>query len=144
MLQGVLRVEASRLSPARVALRLIPRHPGHALPTGDLFRRLELSAEALGPDRMVLGNAVRYLARHFELKRMHGGRNLVIDDRLRDEPITVELDVGAAGEGRLIAWRVAYQRVGHPEASGDEDAEIEGEVVLASGDLPPTPPHAPP
>jgi hypothetical protein len=32
---------------------------------------------------------------------------------------------------------VAYQRVGHPEGVGDEDAVLEGEVPLASGVLPP-------
>jgi hypothetical protein len=65
------------------------------------------------------------------------GRFLVSDDRLRDAPVTVELDVGPEGAGRPVAWRVAYQRVGHPGASGDEDAVIEGEVPLASGELPP-------
>jgi hypothetical protein len=137
LLLGSLRAEARREGPTRITLRLAALRPGHALPTGDLFRRLELSAEALGPDGMVLGSGTRYLARHFELRRGHAGRRLVSDDRLRDEPVTIELDVGEEGQGRAIAWRVAYQRVGHPEGVGDEDAVLEGEVPLASGVLPP-------
>jgi hypothetical protein len=137
LLREALRAEARRLGPTRIELRLTPGRTGHALPTGDLFRRLELSAEAVGPDNMVLGSGVRHLARHFELRRGGVGRFLVSDDRLRDAPVTVELDVGPEGAGRPVAWRVAYQRVGHPGASGDEDAVIEGEVPLASGELPP-------
>lgn len=137
VLRQALRSEARRLSPSRVALTLTPLHPGHAFPTGDLFRRLELSAEAVGPDGMVLGSGVRYLTRHFKLLPGAPGRRLVSDDRVRDAPVTVELDVGDAGQGRSIAWSVAYQRVGHPNGVDDADAELEGEISLGSGLLPP-------
>jgi hypothetical protein len=136
--RSAVRVAAARISPTRVAISLAPEPAlGHALPTGDLFRRLELSAEATGPDEMVLGEALRFLTRHFELRPGQIGRRLVGDDRLHRGPITVELDVGPAGEGRPIAWRVAYQRVAHPNGVDEREADVEGEIPLASGRLSP-------
>jgi hypothetical protein len=39
--------------------------------------------------------------------------------------------------GRDIVWRVAYQRVAHPNGIDARDAEIDGEVTLAGGRLQP-------
>ncbi|WP_438035575.1 multiheme c-type cytochrome [Sorangium sp. So ce204] len=137
LVRSAVAVTARRLSATRVAVTLAPANAGHAFPTGDLFRRLEVSAEALGPDELVLGQETRYLARHFALRPGAIGRKLVADDRVHAEPVTVELDVGAAGEGRAIAWQVAYQRVAHPNGVDLRDAEIEGEIRVASGRLAP-------
>jgi hypothetical protein len=136
-LRRALEVRAARTSATTVRLTLLPQHPGHALPTGDLFRRLELSAEAAGPDRISLGSAVRYLARHWEPRPRGGGRVLVRDDRPRQDPVSIDLDVGAPAAGRDIVWRVAYQRVAHPNGIDARDAEIDGEITLAEGKLPP-------
>jgi hypothetical protein len=136
LLRDALTAEARRVSPSRVVLRLTPRHPGHALPTGDLFRRLEVRAEALGGDGLVLGSDARYLTRHFSPRPGGSGRVLVGDTRLRDQPTEIELELPEAA-GRPISWSVAYQRVGHPGKAGDEDAMIEGEILLASGSLDP-------
>ena len=136
--RSAVRVEAARVSPTRVAISIAPTAAlGHAFPTGDLFRRLEVSAEAAGADDMVLGQALRYLTRHFVAPPGQIGRRLVADDRVHGEPLTVELDVGAAGEGRPIVWRVAYQRVAHPVGVDDREAEVEGEITVAAGRLSP-------
>jgi hypothetical protein len=107
------------------------------VPTGDLFRRLELSAEAAGPDEMSLGSAVRYLARHWELRPRQVGRALVRDDRVGERAVEIDLDVGPPAVGRDIVWRVAYQRVAHPNGIDARDAEIDGEITLAGGRLRP-------
>lgn len=136
-LRRALDVRAARTSATTVRLTLTPRDPGHALPTGDLFRRLEISAEAAGPDEMSLGAAVRYLARHWELRPRKAGRALVRDDRVGERAVEIDLDVGPPAVGREIVWRVAYQRVAHPNGIDARDAEIDGEVTLAGGRLRP-------
>jgi Cytochrome c554 and c-prime len=133
-----IRIEAARLDEGRVRLRLEPLDPGHAFPTGDLFRRLELSAEISGPDNMSLGAASRYLTRHWGFKPKANGRELISDDRLFDRAIDVVLELGAGAKGHDIVWRVAYQRVAHPKGIDEASAEIEGEVVLGSGALSPS------
>jgi hypothetical protein len=140
--RSAVHVTARRLDERRVEIVLAPRALGHAFPTGDMFRRLEISAEAVGEDNMVLAEATRYLARHFE-NRTHGAhalRTLVADDRVGlagAQSTSVVLDVGAPARGRPIAYRVAYQRVETPRSVDDRDATIDGDIALAEGVLPP-------
>lgn len=136
-----LRVEASRRGARRVQVTLHPQNVGHAVPTGDLFRRLEVSAEAFGGDYVLLSSRVRYLTRHWETRQRGGTalRYLKHDDRpgrRGKQPTVVELELDDEAAGHPIGWRVAYQRVEHPRAD-DEGALVEGEVVLAQGVLPP-------
>lgn len=134
-MQKAVRIEATRLDARRVRLRLEPVDPGHAFPTGDLFRRLEVSAEISGPDNMSLGSATQYLTRHWGFKPKANGRELQRDDRLFDRAVEVALELAPAAEGRDIVWRVAYQRVAHPKGVDETNAEVEGEIVLGSGTL---------
>ncbi len=136
-LASAVHVEARREGAGRVAIVLSPKAAGHAFPTGDLFRRIEVLAQAEGPDHMVLASDVRYLGRHFELRSHGAGRRLVRDDRIQNEPVTVVLDVTEAAARWPIAYRVAYQRVDHPNGPDEEAAAVDGEVVLAEGHLPP-------
>ncbi|EYF07768.1 multiheme c-type cytochrome [Chondromyces apiculatus] len=135
--RSAVTVTARRMSATRVAVTLTPANSGHAFPTGDLFRRLSVSAEALGPDEMVMGEQERFLTRHFVLRPGQIGRRLVADDRVHGEAVVVELEVGPGGVGRTIGWQVAYQRVAHPNGVDERTATIEGEVRVASGRLPP-------
>jgi hypothetical protein len=138
-LRAALRVLASRHSETGVTLQLETVAVGHAFPTGDLFRRLEVSAEAVGPDESSLAIELLWLKRHFEVAPSGQGRVLKGDDRLFSAPRRIELDVGEPARGRPIAWRVAYQRVAHPNGVDDRFAELEDDVTLASGHLPPLP-----
>jgi hypothetical protein len=139
ILRGAVRVEARRTGPTTLRITLTPRGVGHALPTGDLFRRIEVLAEALGPDNLVKGRAARYLARHFRVEQRSPGialRILKEDNRVGihgDAPTVVDLDVGEPAAGAPIAWSVTYQRVEHPRSVGEDDAMIEGEIPLAHG-----------
>jgi hypothetical protein len=137
MLRAAVTVRARRTSPSRVTLLLTAGQVGHAFPTGDLFRRLVVSAEALGEDWLVLGEASRALRRRFEMRETAPGhmvRHLVGDDRVgvgRPEPL--ELDVGDRARGRPIAWRVEYQRVEHPLGADESGAVVADSVVVAEG-----------
>jgi hypothetical protein len=137
LVQSALAVTARR-TPSGATLRLVPRAVGHAVPTGDLFRRLEVSAEALGTEWQVVASQRRYLARHWQ--RIPGPFGVVLrdatsDDRPLDAVVEVELELGAAASERPISWRVAYQRVEHPRSEREEDSRVEGEIEIASGTL---------
>jgi hypothetical protein len=136
--RSALDVTATRLGDGRVELALAPKRIGHAFPTGDLFRRLALEVEAVGPEQQVVAERTRYLARHFRrepsggaLERVH----LLADDRVTRGTRLV-LDLGSEARALPIAWRVAYQRVEHPAGVGARDAVVEGEIVLSDGLFP--------
>ena len=123
-------------SPDGARITLTPRELGHAFPTGDLFRRLEVSAEAIGSEWQVVARERRYLARHWERQPSPFGvvlRSATRDDRPLRDPVIVDLPLGATH--LPIAWRVAYQRVEHPRSDDEQDSRIEGEIELGSGTL---------
>ncbi len=134
-----LQVEA-RLEGSGVVFSLRPIGVGHALPTGDLFRRLALHVERR-LDGEVVDSTTRYLARHFEPWRHEDGRLNeayawpVPDDRLRkDAEVLVELASGAQGTDEW-RWWVEYQRVDAREDDRPQDATIASAVRIASGQI---------
>lgn len=132
-----VRAERSR-DGARITLT--PRELGHAFPTGDLFRRLEVSAEAIGPEWQVVARDRRYLARHWQRQPSPFGvvlRSATRDDRPLSGTAVVDLSLDAPN--LPIAWRVAYQRVEHPRSDDEHHSRIEGEIELGSGTLETTP-----
>ena len=134
-----LTVRAERSAADRVRLVLTPAGIGHAFPTGDLFRRLEVSVEAVGSDYQVASSAHRYLSRHWsdERKLATVVRRVVRDDRASNEPLELELQLDGPVANLAMVWRVAYQRVLHPRSESEQDSVIDGEVEVASGTLGP-------
>jgi len=145
LMRAAVSVEARRTDSQGVELSLRAKGVGHAFPTGDLFRRLEITAEALGPEQSKMAGEVAYLTRRFKTMRSAGGllrRVSVGDDRLgvKDESRrTIQLDLGPDAAKWPIVWRLAYQRVEHPGMVGQPDAEVDGEIELARGVLAPGP-----
>lgn len=132
-LREALVVRVTRPSPTRLALELESSGVGHAFPTGDLFRRLEISVEAVGDDYASVARSVRYLTRHYRPIGKRGlPRRVVRDDRLAPRA-RVELELPPLAGDFPLAWRVAYQRVEHPAGAGEESAVVESEVTLAEG-----------
>ncbi|WP_437942009.1 multiheme c-type cytochrome [Sorangium sp. So ce341] len=142
--RGALRVEAQRTSPTAARITLRTARVGHAFPTGDLFRRLEVRAEILGDDHAVIASARRFLGRRFaETPGPLGAhaRTTVSDDRpgapaLAGRPVVVEFDLGPAAERLPIHYEVVYQRVAHASDGREDEAVIESEVSLIRGSLP--------
>jgi hypothetical protein len=132
LLRRALKVTAGRDGGA-VKLTLEPGWVGHAVPTGDLFRRLVVEAE------VVVGGEVaardeRALGRRFA--GQHGPRTPIADERVGPGPAAVELELGAAAEGRPIRWRVRHERVAFA-ASDDSAVKVWGSTTIAEGSLAP-------
>lgn len=115
-----VRAEVVRTPSANVArITLEQTAPGHAFPTGDLFRRLAVR----------VGSETRYLARHFV-----GARELVRDDRVFDAPSVVTVSIPAGVNE--VAWSVTLERVaGIGSGFEPERATIESVVGLHAGVL---------
>ena len=135
-----VKVEARRVDrgpPGRVAVSLVTQGVGHSFPTGDLFRRVVVEAEIVGPEHASLGTRRAYLVRTFrDVPRGLGVvRTEISDTRLvADQPREIVLDLGPPGAQHTIHVRVLYQRVagGGPH----ETAKVGSEVVLFSTSLP--------
>jgi hypothetical protein len=126
-----------------VEITLAPGEVGHAFPTGDLFRRLTVTAEVVGADHELLASQTRYLARHFRPEVLPSGRKVrttLADDRpgapaLGGDPVVVRLDLGPIARGRPALVRVVYQRVAHVMDGLPEAAAVESEAVLFEREL---------
>jgi len=139
-LRARLDADAEQTAEGSLRVTLTPRQAGHAFPTGDLFRRLEVGYALRGREGQVLRTETRHLARHFELLPGQPGRRLTADDRVFDEPKNIELELPSreeAPDATEVAWWVSYQRVATVgRGTSPEDVVVESEVKLRSGSLP--------
>ena len=144
LLAKAVKIEAAR-ERGGVRITLTADRVGHAFPTGDMFRRLEVRARTVDEHGTTLATATPVtLARTFE-------------DRPRD-PLAEELDlmrveaedtrVPPPGRGsrvvtlalpdpgdRIIAWSVVYQRMSTPMAAAFGVSQVLDEIPLAAGTL---------
>ena len=125
VVRSAARVTVTRAGRT-VTFTFSPRRVGHALPTGDLFRRLRLVVELEG--RRVESFLGRKTKRAVDLATANAS-----DDRpfLRGGPAVVDLDIGDAA--RPIRWRVLYERVEHPMTLDEREALIDGAIEVAAG-----------
>jgi hypothetical protein len=124
LLKKALAMRAERRA-CNAVLTLTPNGVTHAVPTGDLFRRLAVSVTAQGEQK-----ETRYLARHFMLQ---GGRRIEIsDDRPHLAPREVRFSLGGACDVPF-SYAVSYQRVGFIAGDDEANATIESEVLIADG-----------
>jgi len=128
LLKSALDVRAERLSSNRVRVTLTPQHVTHAVPTGDLFRRLAIEVFPEGKEP-AQGKKI-YLARHFvRTPKMRE----ISDDRVLGTAREVEFDI-PPGPVRI---HVRYERVGHHRDDDEHHAEVESSVLLAEVRLSP-------
>lgn len=111
---------------------------GHAYPTGDLFRRLELRVDTLETGVWATKRRT-FLARHFRptspgTSHVQEPEPPEPDDRIRGQT-SIEIDLGPAANAEL-RWSVRYQRVDDRDARHPEKSTLAGEIVLAEGVLP--------
>jgi hypothetical protein len=133
---------AARREGDTLVLTLTPVGVGHAFPTGDLFRRLELHAELISREGETLASTTRYLARHFPARRHPDGRlnhavlGPVPDDRLTG-PTTIRLELEPEQEDPSadLIWWVDYERVDQRNTRAPERSSLADELRLAEGRL---------
>ncbi len=126
----------AELTPeGRVRVSVAQTRPGHAFPTGDLFRRLQVGAALETPRGAEVSRDERFLARHLHLVPGGKGRELVADDRIFFEPVVLELDPGTA-PGHRIRWWISLDRVAQAlEGPEPRRAVVESSVELFSETL---------
>ncbi|MCA9711821.1 MAG: hypothetical protein KDK70_38650, partial [Myxococcales bacterium] len=136
---GAVRVEARRPAPCTVELSLTAVGVGHAFPTGDLMRRIEVRAAASGGE----WSTTRYLARHWGGARPLGSlvRVMVADDRVGPgpEPRVVTFEVPKERCDEPVEWSARYQRVQEIPGEDETAAVVVGEITLEAGVLPAQP-----
>ncbi len=116
-------------------ITLAQTSPGHGFPTGDLFRRLEVGITLVDATGTTVHREQRYLARHFVIEPGTPGRRLVSDNRVFDEPTTVDFAIPGDHSTARVEWWVTYQRVLTPGTGWEpESAVIESEIRLHSGE----------
>lgn len=148
MIRSAATVSARRVGPKEVEVTIASAVVGHAFPTGDMFRRLEVRASAVDASGAVIATADPvHLGRLFN-DRPHrpGGtfeRMQLSDTRVpppgaggpRRIALRFDRPVGAAE----IVWGVYYQRMGSAMAASFGIDQATDEVVVEEGELAPTP-----
>jgi hypothetical protein len=144
MIRGAATVTASRVGADQVAIAIAPGAIGHAFPTGDMFRRLEVRAEI----RSERGEALS------RLEPVTLGRRFADVPRPGPEPSFQRVQTGddrvpAPGTGAprrvlftvppssatLLHYQVVYQRMSAPMASTYRVDRALDEVIVAEGDI---------
>ena len=129
-LRAALRIEANLRGDA-LEIVLTPQRVGHALPTGDLFRRLLVRVEdPKAGDRLLAQQA---LTRRFSFEQQVPGATVRVtagDDRIYDSKT---LHVPLAANIEEVRWSVRYQRVLFPQGASNGRAIVDGEVILGQG-----------
>ena len=149
ILREAIVANADRTDDETVVLSLESGKVGHAFPTGDMFRRLEVRAFGIDAKGQVVSTAKSVeLARVFRdvprdpdsTRDLGHQRVEIADTRLgppgtRTATRTITLRVPAA-KGLRVRWEVAYQRMMHPLAQSFGLNLLEDEVIVAKGLLP--------
>lgn len=141
-MRGALDVAAAWVDAQRVEVRVAARAEAvaHAVPTGDLFRRLTVSVRPGGPGPRRAWSS-RYLARHYAVQGAGGPpvRVELSDDRPHagGPAQVVAFAIDAEDVGRPVAWEVRYERVESLIEEREDRAVVVGGFVIAGGELPP-------
>lgn len=138
MLRSSILASAVQGGERSVVVSLRAHEVGHAVPTGDMFRRLEVRARAgTGDDAQEAKPVV--LSRSFIREETSEGsrRRQVGDSRVPADgtPREAELFFPRSIEGAEIEWQVVYRRMGPHEAALFGVDLTSEEIEIASGTL---------
>lgn len=146
LLRSAVNVEAQRTSSNGVRITLTAARVGHAFPTGDMFRRLEVRARIVDARGKTLATSTPVvLERRFEdrprdplsdeldMMRVEAEDTRVPPPGLGSRVVTLPL---SRGDGDVV-WSVVYQRMSTPMAAAFGVSQVLDEVLLAEGTLPP-------
>ena len=147
MIRSAARVTAERLGADRIEVTVVADAVGHAFPTGDMFRRLEVRADARdarGETTVRMPPVI--LARRFaDQPRRANGEDLSFqrlqtsDDRVPPPgvgaPRRATFVVPPSVSASRVHYQVVYQRMSAPMASAFHVDRALDEIVLAEGDV---------
>lgn len=142
MIVNAVDTHASR-EGSRATFTIAPRGVGHAVPTGDLFRRLVLRATVVDENGNALESKRRYLTRHWSNVRSPGGaviRGLSRDDRpggSENRTASVSFQFAESLRSKTIRWQLHYEKVEHPRSESEDDVVSGGKLLLSEGQLAP-------
>jgi hypothetical protein len=135
LLASAVVARAARSGDRAIAVTLRTGAVGHAVPTGDMFRRLEVRARA-GTDAA----PPAILARRFRFVDGPEGRERrqIGDERLpaSGAPRVVTLAFDAPIAAREVRWQVVYQRMAEDMATLFGVDPAADEIIVAEGILP--------
>ena len=138
--RAAIRTRVERSGPTAIRVTLETNDVGHAYPTGDLFRRVRVSAEAVVDGARLVALEEAFLQRSFDdgLDARHTIiREQVADTRIHPKTARiVDLDLGPVAIGARIDWRVDFERVLHVRDGHERQATVADSVELAAGVLP--------
>jgi len=137
-LRSAVTARAARAEDRAVTVSLSAARVGHAFPTGDMFRRLEVRARVVEASGEIIATASPVvLGRRFGVKRSE--RLQIGDDRVpaSGEAREVRLEFAAPIGGRAVRWEVAYQRLDATMARAFGVDAKGDEVIVAEGTLRP-------
>lgn len=148
MIQSAAKVSASRSSGRMIEVTVAAGAVGHSFPTGDMFRRLEVRAEAVDEANNVVARAEPvFLGRTFidrprdndaapAFHRTEGSDTRVPPPGAGPPRVAGLSFSKPVGDAR-VRWRVLYQRMGSAMAASFGVNQAIDEVVVAEGVLPP-------
>ena len=110
-LRRAVTIKASIVSPTAVELVLTPNETGHAFPTGDLFRQLEIIVEQLDANDQPIGFDRKTVARVFDSRDRSPQQIADLRPGSPGRPETHLLFKLADTKAGRIRYRMFYQRV---------------------------------
>ena len=149
MIRRAVTVQAERSdtsSGSRVRITLTAAEVGHAFPTGDMFRRVEVRAIAVDPSGKTIATAPpALLQRRFDdVPRDPTGLDLsfmrveVEDSRVPAPGLgarTVTFALPSTAARARIVYSVVYQRMSTPMASAFGVEQVLDEIIVNKGEL---------
>jgi hypothetical protein len=138
LLRSSIATNAWRNGDRSIVVSLRAANVGHAVPTGDMFRRLEVRAFSSDGDGSQTAKPAVLARRFVREQTPEGTRRLQIGDTrvpADGEPAEVELFFARPVEDARIEWQVVYRRMGPHEAALFGVDLAKEETLLASGVL---------
>jgi hypothetical protein len=146
MIRSAAKVKAERVGSREARVTIDAGAVGHAFPTGDMFRRLEIRAEAVDARGHVIERAPAvHLVRTFADRSRSAGEA----DFARVQVGDTRVPAPGSGDGRRVLlrferpidhlglrWSVVYQRMGTAMAASFGVEQAHDEIVVAEGIVP--------
>jgi len=150
MIQSAATASAARSGSKGIRVDIAPKGAGHAFPTGDMFRRLEVRAIAIDPrtGATLSRSEPAHLGRTFGDRAqgphvMATDRVEVADTRLSPPGAgggtSIELRFPTSVRGAEVRWELVYQRMSSAMAASFGVEQARDEVLVARGRLAPAP-----